>query len=435
MTAEIAILNRSAIALAADSAVQISVDGKEKVYDTAEKLFELSRAQPIALMVYNNVEYVGVPLDVLIRKFRAERADASVYATIREASDDFLRYLSDFEHDVAEERKYLYQIIKPIFDRIQKMMSRELTILFRETLESGKAPEKTPEDVLRAIIQAEIALEKARPLKGYLSGVSLRQFRGRFGAVVGRAADRTYKSIDIDGDILALLTELAFRLVKSRRGSDLLTGLVFGGFAQSDMFPTCRYLEIDGIFFGQVKILSQAEIDIDRRKKRAEVIPFAQKEMVERFMYGLDAELEGSVRKYFKTAINEVLDTTTEDDHGALRAEVKERLSKKFDEWMSKEKEGSRQDLLDIVYFMSKKELADIAYALVELTSQKRRFSTDEQTVGGPIDVAIITKSEGLVWIRRKHYFGLDVNQAYLSRIRNLSSGGAHDSKEAPKAL
>jgi len=43
VTAEIAILNKSAIALAADSAVTISVGpNQQKIYDTADKLFELS---------------------------------------------------------------------------------------------------------------------------------------------------------------------------------------------------------------------------------------------------------------------------------------------------------------------------------------------------------------------------------------------------------
>ncbi len=40
MTAEVAVMNTMAVALAADSAVTI---GKGKIYNTANKLFELSR--------------------------------------------------------------------------------------------------------------------------------------------------------------------------------------------------------------------------------------------------------------------------------------------------------------------------------------------------------------------------------------------------------
>jgi hypothetical protein len=50
MTAEIAILNSYGIALAADSAVTIA---NKKVYNGADKLFALSKYQPVAIMVYN----------------------------------------------------------------------------------------------------------------------------------------------------------------------------------------------------------------------------------------------------------------------------------------------------------------------------------------------------------------------------------------------
>jgi hypothetical protein len=34
----------------------------------------------------------------------------------------------------------------------------------------------------------------------------------------------------------------------------------------------------------------------------------------------------------------------------------------------------------------------------------------DTETVGGPIDVAIITKGDGFVWVKRKPKFDLQLN-------------------------
>ena len=68
MTAEIAIINRTAVTLAADSAMTIS--GVDKIYNTADKIFELSMHNPIGLMVYNTLDFMGVPLDVAIKEFR-----------------------------------------------------------------------------------------------------------------------------------------------------------------------------------------------------------------------------------------------------------------------------------------------------------------------------------------------------------------------------
>jgi len=434
MTAEIAILNRSAIALAADSAVTISVRGRNKVYDTAEKLFEFSRSQPIALMIYNNVEFVGVPLDVLIRKYRSAHDDVE-YETMRAAADKFVEYLRTFEHDVFEEEKHLYQMLlgrfRPIFRRTNAEM-RRLFRSFIKTVQEGRAEApSSPDEVLANYLDQEAEAERARPLKGFLTKVTLASFKSRFAKVVEEAFDEIFAGIEKTPLALEAAAKFAFRVMKSDRASDVLTGLVFGGFGKKDMFPTVRYLEIDGVFFDQIKVLSSREVDIDRQKKRAEVVPFAQKEMVERFMFGLDSELEQDIKKFVNNGFDEILAATTKEGGEVIKSSVKAKVNSRFAAMMDDLKETARQDLLDIVYFMSKKELADIAYALVELTSQKRRFSTDEQTVGGPIDVAIITKSEGLVWIRRKHYFGPETNQAYYSRVFGRPTGGSNDGKKA----
>ena len=62
MTAEAAILNRSAVALAADSLVTVTgyEDTSPKTYEV-NKLFTLSKYRPVGIMVYGNAELLGVP--------------------------------------------------------------------------------------------------------------------------------------------------------------------------------------------------------------------------------------------------------------------------------------------------------------------------------------------------------------------------------------
>jgi len=52
----------------------------------------------------------------------------------------------------------------------------------------------------------------------------------------------------------------------------------------------------------------------------------------------------------------------------------------------------------------------DLAEFFVDLTSKYVRFRPGAPTVGGPIEIAAITKHEGFKWNRRKHYFGKDLN-------------------------
>lgn len=64
---------------------------------------------------------------------------------------------------------------------------------------------------------------------------------------------------------------------------------------------------------------------------------------------------------------------------------------------------------------LPKEELAAMAESLVNLTSFKRRVSWDDETVGGPVDVAFISRGDGFVWIKRKHYFDPTLNPHYFA--------------------
>src|SRR5438067_13845178 len=72
LTAEIAILNKGAVALAADSAVTIQIGGGQKIYNTVNKLFTLSKYQPVGAMIYGNSEFMGVPWESIIKEYRRE---------------------------------------------------------------------------------------------------------------------------------------------------------------------------------------------------------------------------------------------------------------------------------------------------------------------------------------------------------------------------
>ena len=76
--------------------------------------------------------------------------------------------------------------------------------------------------------------------------------------------------------------------------------------------------------------------------------------------------------------------------------------------------------IMSIVGQLPKEELAEMAEALMNLTSLKRRVTPAAGTVGGPVDVAVISKGDGLVWMKRKHYFAPELNPRYFERDRKL---------------
>jgi hypothetical protein len=65
-------------------------------------------------------------------------------------------------------------------------------------------------------------------------------------------------------------------------------------------------------------------------------------------------------------------------------------------------------------------EMAGLAETLINLQSLKEKVTKPSETVGGPVDVAIVTKSEGLVWAKRKHFFDAALNSRYMLRLAAL---------------
>lgn len=55
----------------------------------------------------------------------------------------------------------------------------------------------------------------------------------------------------------------------------------------------------------------------------------------------------------------------------------------------------------------------DLAEFFVDLTIKFSKFNMGAPTVGGPIEIAAITKHEGFKWVKRKHYFDAELNPEY----------------------
>lgn len=59
----------------------------------------------------------------------------------------------------------------------------------------------------------------------------------------------------------------------------------------------------------------------------------------------------------------------------------------------------------------------DFAIFLADTTAKYSKFAPGPNTVGGPIEIATITKYEDFKWVKRKHYFNKDLNPDNIDRI------------------
>ena len=417
MTAEIAILNRTAVALAADSVVTLAGSGGRKTYDSAEKIFQLSRYQPIGLMIYNNAQFMNAPLEVLARSYRATLT-ANAFERLEQVWKGFSEYLLAFDHLDADEEQHLRSMARVELEALRMVHFNYKVDAIGRRSRKGRP---TGETIIADAIATRLKEATAAALPSYLSDRTLSDFIARYAATIDPIIDIALDGLDLDGGLRASVHELLFALVRSSIRTQQYTGFVFAGFGTKDIFPTLRWLEADGVYFGEFRIIAHGLKDIDRRGETAAVVPFAQTDMAERFMVGIDQTFERALARIVSSIVGQVLEGKPRAFPLATRERILAAADMRFREGLDQLKDGSERALRAVVDHLSKKELGEVAYSLVELTSRKRRYSAELETVGGPIDVAILTRNEGFVWVRRKHYFNAELNPQYVAGL----SGGS----------
>jgi hypothetical protein len=83
--------------------------------------------------------------------------------------------------------------------------------------------------------------------------------------------------------------------------------------------------------------------------------------------------------------------------------------------------EGLFATTASTISVLPKQDLADLAESWLHLTYLDRRMSNKPESVGGEVDIMLITKGDGIIWVKRKHYFTPELNSHYF---RNKSLGG-----------
>ena len=94
MTCEIAVMNKQAIALAADSAVVLGKAGGRKVFNTMNKLFNLSKRNPVGILINGDSELLGVAWEVIVKTFR-DKLNHKNFAYLSQYADEFINFLDN----------------------------------------------------------------------------------------------------------------------------------------------------------------------------------------------------------------------------------------------------------------------------------------------------------------------------------------------------
>lgn len=427
MTAEVAILNKQAVALAADSAVTVSGAANRKIYTSANKIFALSKYQPVGLMIYGSAEFMDIPWETVVKLYR-NNLSATRFDSVEEYAEDLLRYIeqSGLIQEVKQVERYLFEV-QGYFHHIRDAALQEIARIQRKR----KVRITAISQVLSRIVSAHHKIWQEAPV--------LPSFPQRFDRVVRtELADRIEKIIDETFELLPLSKAGRKKLVvcASRMPSrwpaearyPWISGIVVAGFGREQLFPAIGSYQVLPMLWNRLKWRKDEDnTECVTDKMSACIVAFAERDMVHAFMEGVEPSYQQLIDRLLRD-ITLNLPAALLDEIPGIAQVKKQKIKDDLTSTMGNRLEEYRQTLADhrakrnvnpvveAVKSLPKEELAEMAEALVSLTSLKKRVSMEEQeTVGGPVDVAVISKGDGLVWIKRKHYFDRDLNPSFLA--------------------
>lgn len=414
MTAVIGILNKTGVAIAADSAVTVTGANKNKIYNTANKIFTLSKHHPIGVMLYNSASFMATPWETIIKIYRDELGNKH-FDTVKEYEEDFMSFLSnnDFFTTTDNQKETFKSFVNWNLDSLKKNAQSEVDLGSDEESNVNKIITKIIE-----IINSTIKQFKAnKEFIEHFSGYSFDQFREFAEELIKEAVHNNFNNLSFPVDIIELLLEQYFYYLRSKHFAGAYTGLVFTGFGSKEIYPSIRSLQIAEVVDNKLRFFCDNQQEINDNNTGA-IVPYAQIDVMQTIIEGVHPEIDRTYIETFEKLLskyNRMISDIISGSNDQIAKSIREldltNIVNDYRNELQKVKQVKQiMPTVQTVSILSKEDLAEMAESLIYLTYLKRRISSDEESVGGPIDVAIISKGDGFIWKKRKHYFDPELN-------------------------
>ncbi|WP_304094955.1 hypothetical protein [Methanobrevibacter ruminantium] len=404
MTSELVILTPSAVALAADSAVTLD---NRKIYNGINKLFMLSNEPPIGIMTYNNTRFLNIPFETIIKEFRLYSNNEKF-----ESLNDFQNGLNEYLKFITPKSDFKFSFDQKLEDFIANFNSiNDLD----EDLYQRMINFATPNDNITIEIYNSFTQEDLEKTREKLKEIS-----------------ETYK-LKEDYDIFI---ENFIKFFIWEKFVNNFTGIVLAGFERDKLFPSSIEYKIIYLYDEKFITCAYGENEVSLKKDGDVVVnSFAQSDVISTFLHSIDFNTKSQILNFFSeinanyaNKLIEMIQNNENIDDDSKQEVLKEidnfnennvSLNMEFVNFIQLIENRHVAPILRSIGALPYEELSNLCESLIKITSLKRKVQSDLETVGGDVDVAIITKGDGFIWTKRKHYFDGNLNHQFFEKKNN----------------
>ena len=298
MTVEIGVLNKTAVALGADSAITVTAPGnRRRIYTNVNKLFALSPEHPVGLMIFGSDQIMGVPWESVIKLY-GRKPPKEPLPTLSACTDRFFHTIESDRLICSAERqaKYLRDLVDDRFNDL----AEKTRVALQAVVEAAQA---LPSEVeLRRVVDDTImsAVGVVAPPNAASANLI-----AAYAEHLSEAKTVAFGQLPMSPTVWDALQMWAVGFVTDESAWRGGSGLVFAGFGAEDVFPSILSFETFGIVGGwtQRRSFRKSRVSFDQP---AAIVTFAQDEEIQTILHGIhpsmETALKGAVRPWVAIA-------------------------------------------------------------------------------------------------------------------------------------
>ena len=410
MTLIVWVGNKDALAFAADSVGSVG----HKTF-IVNKLFEISDNDPVWVAIAGSADFMGISLETIIKEFRKSilnRREGSLFDYVKL----FLEYVKNADYLKKTTNEELIEIlISSLFQTLQKRIDSVVSnawddpkFVDKELGEQNRILTERSEAAVTDFLKDFLAKlrQEARNLC-WVENVS-----ENIDTILPIVNQKDFASVFCPGGSENFKMFMQIILLSLQTDSTLImcidySKLIFFGFWEKDYFPKVCTINLFQKLEKTILYSKEEEVEI----KKSFIEPYAQSDDVWTSILGI---WDNTVIR-LEQILNEKLQNL--EKNNIIKQGGRQEILQAIGESLRFIRQETGEPLHQAVSLLSKAELWKIAENFVGIGSMKKRINMGYETIWGPIDVAVVTKADGFVWIKRKFYFDPDINYNYFNRL------------------
>lgn len=380
MTSEILILNKENIALASDTRITVN---DEKTFDGADKIFQISNKPPMAMMIYGKPNITGVPFETTLLDYK-QKTNFNTTNTTNKIMKDFIKFMEKYANKYGEDTT----------DKITIKIKKFEKKLTKELQNNTTTPIQTLENIIN---ESDLTLYNLLKEKQLLNKIPKTQFK--------KIANKYFKNENTK--------HIQDLLIKSYLSGIDGLGIVIAGFNENTIYPSYSSYKIFGKFDDEILY---KKIDEKIESKEAQIISFAQNEIINSFLHGIDEETLNLIENFTSKLLKGNLDLIEQYN----KEKIKSKDLNNFINSINLKNQEYLQyffnllnyniyyyflDILDSVDSLPKKDFSELAEFFIRMSSFKYKLTSNQTTVGEDINVALVSKKTGFQWMKYENLF------------------------------